>query len=215
MTYIYDLLLNWDEVKYYNFFEWEDDDEIEYIKKIPVFRIKNFDDLIYSHIKVDDSFLSRIYNKTEIYNNKFFEKIKYCCLFCSDNLSKVIAFEFDDDGKSIYKSNVSIYDLEDIFNSVRKTNSIKLNYIILSSFIDEDIYLTRLEKSKKRFLVSEIDKSYKENNYDKLRYIYYELFDEECENIDFIRNKIISSLNNNFNDKHDLIYTLIKTPKFL
>lgn len=215
MTYIYDLLLNWDDTKYFNFFEWEDDDEIEYVKRIPVFRISNFDDLINCHIKVDNSFLERIYNKTEIYNNKFCEKVKYCCLFCNDELSKVIAFEFDDDGNSIYKSNISIYDLDDVFDCVKKISSFKLDYSILSFSLEEDIYLTRLEKSKKSFLIREIDKTYKENNYDKLNYIYYELFDEECENIDFIRDKIISSLNNDFNDKHELIYSLIKIPKFL
>ena len=215
MIYIYDLLLNWDEVKYYNFFEWKDDDELEYVKKIPVFRISNFLDLVNSNIRVEHSFLKRIYNKTEIYNTKFSEKVEYCCIFCNEQLNKAIAIEFDENGKSIYRSNISFFDLDDVLNLGKKINSFKLDFVVLSSFVDDDIYLTRLEKGKKKYLIKEINISYEENNYDKLKFIYYELFNEECENIDFIKEKLIDSLNNNFNDKHEFIFNLIKTPKFL
>ena len=45
MVYIYDLILNWCRDRKYEFFEWKENDEIEYIKKIPVFKVRNFNDL--------------------------------------------------------------------------------------------------------------------------------------------------------------------------
>jgi len=215
MIYIYDILLNWGDLKKYEFFEWEDNDEIEYIKKIPIFRINNFEDVFNNKIKVKKEFLNKIYNKSEVYGNKKIEKIEYSCIFCNRELNKVVAIEFDEEGESIYKSNIYFCDLEDVFNLSNKLKSFNLDYELIYIFDVDDRYLTRNELIKKKYLINEIMFSYKENNLDKLKYIYFEMFGKESEDIDFIKEELFRSLENEYNYKHDIIYNLIKIPNFL
>ena len=212
MIYIYDLILNWSDRRRYEFFEWEDEDEIEYVKKIPVFRIDNFEGILDSNIRVSSDFLENICNKAEVYGSQRTEKIEYACVFCNKDLDKAIAIEFSDSGESIYKSNIYFLDLDDIFNIGSRLESFKLNYELLYNTRDKDYYLTRKELLKKKYLVTEINNSYMENNLDKLRYIYYELFDKDNSNIEKIRDELLSSLDNDYNYLHDNIYNLMKIP---
>ena len=61
MNYIYDILINYQDVLY-DFFDWNSDDKIEHIRKIPVFRLnpKIFDKIKNYKIKVNNEFLSKI-----------------------------------------------------------------------------------------------------------------------------------------------------------
>ena len=87
MKYIYDIILNFNE-SLYEFYEWKDDDNIEYIKKIPIVKVAEsvFSDLKNNEFVVDDEFLNTIYNKCEVYGNYGIGKIEYACLFCIDDL---------------------------------------------------------------------------------------------------------------------------------
>ena len=100
MNYIYDIYLNLNE-KNFDFFDWNKNDKLIHIKKIPVFKINEADlkELINNQIKINEDFLLKIYNKTEIWNS--IEKIKYCALFSI--YTTIIAIEFDKQGKSIKK----------------------------------------------------------------------------------------------------------------
>ena len=209
MIYIYDLVLNWNDKRRYEFFEWNEDDEIEYVKKIPL-----FDELLDSNIRVDKNFLDQIFNKAEVYGNRQTERIEYAAVFCNRELNKAIAIEFSDEGESIYKSNIYFLDLEDIFNIGSRTAAFDLNYQILYDNNDEDYYLTRSEVMKKKYLISEINTCYLENNIDKLEYIYYEVFGEDSSDIQKIHDRLLKSLNNDFSDVHDNLYDLIKIPNF-
>ena len=63
MTYIYDILLNFtDENRIIEFFEWDDSDNLEHIKKIPVFRTssKQLSELLNNQIIVEKEFLNKI-----------------------------------------------------------------------------------------------------------------------------------------------------------
>lgn len=214
MIFIYDLILNWYSLKKYEFFEWEDSDEVEYVKKIPIFKVDNFDDIFNNNIRVNNDFLMKIYNKSEVYGSKKVEKVEYSCVFCNKDLTNALAVEFNCEGYSIYKSMIYFYDLDDVLSLGKKIDVFNLNYEIVDKNICEDIYLTREEQKKKRLLVSEINNSYNNNDIDKLKYFYYELFDEEEDNISIIYDKLISSLNNNFDYKHEVIYDVIKMPNF-
>ena len=70
MVYVYDIVLNLNN-ELLEFFEWEDNDRIKYIKKVPL--IKTDDafiyDLINNNIKLEDSFINDIKNKTIYYDN--------------------------------------------------------------------------------------------------------------------------------------------------
>lgn len=212
MIYIYDLILNWSNKKRYEFFEWNNDDEIEYVKKIPVFRISNFTNVLNNELVVDKSFLDKIYNKTEIYGNKSISKAEYCCVFCDDILTKSIACEFDNNGEIIYSSNIYFLDLEDVFELGKKIKTFYLEGSKRKNTSVDNSFLTRLEKKKKKILLDDINISYQNKDIDKLKYYYYELFNSECENIEEIKNKLINSLDNIYNYKHDELYLSLQLP---
>ena len=71
MNYIYDITLNFNEEPY-NFYEWNEEDNIEYYIKVPVFKVEDevLHDFIKNKILVSKNFLNKIYNKTEIYGKK-------------------------------------------------------------------------------------------------------------------------------------------------
>ena len=67
MNYAYDILLNFtDEDRFIEFYEWNDKDYIEHIKKIPMFYISEKDLMTFfkNNIKISKSFLMKIKNKT-------------------------------------------------------------------------------------------------------------------------------------------------------
>lgn len=214
MVYIYDLILNWCRDRKYEFFEWKENDEIEYIKKIPVFKVKNFNDLFNNDIRVGKDFLDKVFNKTEVYGNKKIEKVEYACVFCDYELSKAFAIEFNDEGENLFKSIVYLYDLEEVFILGKRLDLLDLDFVVVDKREEKDIYLTREEVKKKKLLVSEINDSYNRNDIDKLKYFYYEIFGKEIDDINVIYNNLINSLNNEFNYKHNVIYEVVNIPNF-
>lgn len=214
MVYIYDLILNWCRDRKYEFFEWRENDEIEYIKKIPIFKVRSFNDLFNNDIRVNKDFLDRIYNKTEVYGNKKIEKVEYACVFCDNELSKAFAIEFNDEGENLFKSIVYFYDLEDVFILGKRLDLLDLDFVVIDKREEKDIYLTREEVKKKKLLVSEINDSYNRNDIDKLKYFYYEIFGKEIDDINVIYNNLINSLNNEFSYKHNVIYEVVNIPNF-
>ena len=83
MKYIYDIILNFNE-RLYEFYEWKDNDDVEYIKRIPIFKVSNdvFSDLKSNRVLVNNEFINSIYSKCEVYGNYGIGKIDYACLFC-------------------------------------------------------------------------------------------------------------------------------------
>ena len=60
MIYTYDILLNWTkDTRLKEFYEWNLEDDLEHIKKIPIIRVKNImlKDLLTSKIKINEKFL--------------------------------------------------------------------------------------------------------------------------------------------------------------
>ena len=149
MKYIYDIILNFND-KYYDFFEWDDKDNIEYIKKIPVFKVSNevIRDLKIDKIQVDLEFLKNIYNKTDIYTNIGINKVEYICLFCSND--SVIGVEFNSKGISMYKSDLLIDESLDIIDYCSNIKEIKLNYKIID--YEKIKFITRKEENMINFI---------------------------------------------------------------
>ena len=212
MIYIYDLVLNWSNKKRYEFFEWSNNDEIEYIKKIPIFRIENFDEVVNYNFKVNSSFLNKILYKTEVYNNKSIDKVEYCCIFCDECSTNAIACEFNEEGILVYSSNIYLLDLEEILSLSKKIKSIKLEGEVVDKnnlYIFNDVYLTRKEKIKKKLLLDNINSSYLEKDIYKLKYYYYKVFNKESNDIEEMKRSLIKSINTLYNYKHDELYNFI------
>ena len=106
MDYYYDILLNFQE-EYCMFYEWDQEDVMDVIKKIPLFHVdsKVLKDLLTKIVVVNKSFLQSIENKTKLKNNEF---LQYTCVFSDAKNS--LAVEFDQDGKIINRSSLILDD---------------------------------------------------------------------------------------------------------
>lgn len=204
MNYYYDVLLNFQE-KYCMFYEWDKEDNIEFIKKIPLFHIdtKTFADLLTKKVSVKNEFLKSIENKTKIKQNQY---LKYTSIFSDGKNS--IALEFNDDGIVINKSSLLLEDELNINEFMYTVNLSELDYTILS--VDEIQNETRQELNIKRVIKIEIESMYKKKEYSKLKYIYLEWFDELLDSIEKMYNNMLKKIDSSLTEKEYSIYELIK-----
>ena len=125
MNYYYDIILNWNEENAYEFYEWNDFDYLELIKKIPLIKVKHktFLDLTENIVKVDSDFLELIKEKTLVSDRKNFKKIEYACLFT--DTKNAIAIEFNEEGVSISRSKLLVDDelnVLEVIYGIKETN---------------------------------------------------------------------------------------------
>ena len=208
MNYYYDLILNWSEDKAYNFYEWNDNDALELIKKIPIFKIKHkiFTDLVQNKIKIDEDTTLLIKDKTILNNNSLIQKIEYACLF-TDGKS-VIAKEFNNKGEEISESYLLVEDELNILEVNYNLKDYNLNYTILSP--KKSHPLLRQEALAKDLIKIEINSLYQAQNQEKLRYLYYEYCKENITDLDLIYQNIMADLNKSLDDNILKLYYLIK-----
>ncbi len=209
MIYIYDILLNFcDNDCIYDFYEWNNNDDIENIKRIKLVHISRdiYDDFLNRDICIDKDFLVSIYNTCEIYCDKRIKTLNYACLF-SDG-SRVVAIEFNKDGKSIYKSKLLLDEEDEIAILASNLELSVINYN-RGNIIFEDRYYTRTELIIKKYLLLEITNAYKNKEYDKLKFLYQEYFDNMISSY----KKMYLDLKNSLDiidDRHKDIYNLLK-----
>ena len=62
MKYIYDILLNYNE-RLYEFYEWEDNDYFDYVKKIEVIKVSKdtIKDIIKNQIMIDSELVKQLH----------------------------------------------------------------------------------------------------------------------------------------------------------
>ena len=204
MNYIYDILLNFNNVLY-DFYDWNLNDNIIHIRRIPIMRIdkNNFKNIKNNKIKINSSILEKIKNKTEIFTNRNLKNIEYACLFCSEN--STIAIKFDSYGKSISKSSLLVDEESEVCDSFYNEDISNFSYEVLSKD-NIDLFKTRKEKEIYLYILKELKKTNKE----KLKYLYFECFKKQENDCKKILNKIIEELNNNFNDIYKTIYNFFK-----
>ena len=180
MKYIYDILLNFNE-KLYEFYEWDDCDNFDYVKKIAIIKVNKdtLNDIRNNKIMLDDEFVKEIHNTCEVYTSKSIKSIEYACLFTSN--SSIIACLFNYKGISIMKSDLLLDEGLDIIEICKKIKPVTLKYTIISK--EDKELITRHDKKKLIFMKQEINNMYKNNNIDKLKYLYYECFNKNEESI--------------------------------
>ena len=198
MNYIYDIYVNFKNVPY-DFFEWNINDNIIHLKKIPVLKIdyNTFKLIYYNKIKINSKILNSIKNKTEIWKEK--KKIEYSLLFCSNK--DIVVLKFDKYGNSIEKSKLYIDEELEIIEALK---NLKPKYIKIKILEKKKENLhTRLELKKDKFIKKELKKI----SYDKLKYIYFECFNKHD-----TKQKMFIDLNNiNQNKKiFDKLYNVLK-----
>ena len=204
MNYIYDVLLNFDS-NIYDHYEWNLNDNIYHIKKIPIFKVDEniIEDVVNYNLKLKEDFLNKIKNKTEIYLNRVSKPIEYACILC--NNEKVIAIKIDNKGKiNKYSKMLISEELETIENEEIITYT-KLEYEKEKKKTKQELK-TKQEIKKTEYLKTKIKNSSKE----QLEYLYYELYNEKNSN-DNAKSRLENELkewNDNTNKMYEF-FTLI------
>ena len=129
MNYVFDVCLNFNK-ELINFYEWDNNDEILYFLKTPVFKIEEelMEDFIKHDIKVDSLFLKKIYNKSQIYFNKNNKSENYFCILTTDK--KSVGLNINKNGYVIGKSYLSLEEETEV-EILPETNQ-KVIIIVLS-----------------------------------------------------------------------------------
>ncbi len=207
MNYYYDIILNWSELRAYEFYEWNDTDYLELFKKIPLFKIKHkcLVDLLMLEVKVDKEFLEQIKDKSLISGKNIINKVEYASLFTDGK--NVLALEFNNEGQAISRSKLLIDDELNVLDSIYNLKEYNLTYEVVAP-ITFDLTL-RQEKEAKKLIALEIDSLYEQQDLAKLKYLYYEYKHEKIDDINVIRKNLLNELTN-FNQDILKLYYIIK-----
>ncbi len=207
MTYIYDLMLNFNK-ELYEFYEWDLQDKIYHIKRINLIKIdsKSYNDLLNNKVILNDDLMLSIFNKCEYFSDKKIMQIPYCILV-SDSY-RVMAIMMDKNAQIIKYSSLLLDEEEDVLEVLNHLPKVKLEYKIIEEKVKNN--LTRKENYIIKYIKKDLNNSYKNKDINKLKYLYYEFFGIENNNITEIYNSLINSLNDNINEKHYNLYNLIK-----
>ena len=210
MIYIYDILLNFCDLDIiYDFYEWKKDDNVENIKRIKLLHIdrKLFDDLLNYDGILDKDFLIKIYRTCEVYTSKKVKIIDYCCLFSDGD--RVLAIEFNNNGKPIYKSKLLIDEEEEIAILASNLEITDIKFDKKEKILKKRFF-TRNEMIIRKFLIKEIEDTYNKRKYEKLSFLYEEYFDDEKQDYKEMYKDLLDSMKNTLDHKHKDIYQLLK-----
>lgn len=203
MVYIYDIVLNFND-ELLEFFEWEDNDDIKYIKRLPLIRVEDslIKDVLENDILFDDLLLDQIEGKTIYYDSK---NENYPVVVLS-NQDISIAVLINNNG---YKYSRLLLDEEyEVLNIVSKLSTTKVDYSIIGKkSINNN--LTREERKIRGILLKEIDYLYNSNKLDKLNYYYYEYFNEINNNKEEVYKRLKETLSV-IDDKHLKLLEIVK-----
>ena len=204
MNYIYDILLNLQR-RPYDFYEWNESDEIIHIRKIPFFRIetKSLYDIKNNQVKFDELFLKKIKNRCEVFTNRNVKILKYVCLF-SDS-KEAIGVELNDKGEKIRISKLLIDEELDVNDVCDNIEGSKINFSV-NKLINQITFKTRKELKTYDYIL----KQFVNDNYTKLKYLYFECFDKEEEDFSKIIEGLITELNNNWDKVSKSMYDFFR-----
>lgn len=195
MLYIYDILVNFmDGNEVYESFEWEYKDVIENVKKIPVIKVSNevFYDFIFNDVVVSHEFLDTIKGRTSTYK----EKIDFACLIT--NSERCFAIEFNKEGKILFKSSLLLDEEDDVLSCSMKLPVSTIDYKVLKVNEIRMRCLTRKEEKDLHLLKREIDTAYEYKDYEKLVYLYNEVYPEDEKDIHDKYKRLKYDLDSNF-----------------
>lgn len=208
MTYIYDLLLNFtDDDRLVEFYEWQDEDILDHIKKIPLLRIssKQIEEIINYKIKLSRDFLDRIKNKTVSYNQSTY--LKYALLV--SDLNKVLALEFNNQGTIICRSSLLLDEEEDVLDECSLLDEESISYNRLEKY-NYDNFLTRSEIKKKKYLLQELKTLYESKQLAKLSYLYEETYGKSTLATEEKYQKLKKDLETDYSAKHNNLYDIVR-----
>ena len=211
MNYIYDVVLNLQK-EYYDFYEWNQNDNIFHMRKIPIIKINKKQLLeIKNHlIKFNGETLK--YFNTKIYAERFKEnnitKIKSILILSAENFA--LSIKLNKKGIITHKSSLLPEEQDDILEISKFQKEIVLDYKIIQKNKTE--FKTRFELENEKFIYDELDKIYKQKNGQKLNYLCLECFNKSEKDIDLAYQKLKKELKKS-NENFIKIYNIFKMTK--
>ena len=186
------------------FYDWDEFDNIEYIKKIPIFQVtsKSFKEMYQYNGKVTLEFLKELEDKTILKK----DKLKYACIIADKN--NAMALEFASDGNIIARSSLM---LKDEISLLEYLYTIPISDI---EFVKEQVLkinndIRKCQKIKK-FIMTELKRLEEENNIAKLKFLYLEWFNEKEDDLTKIKQRMTKRLAKGINEEEIHIYNIIK-----
>lgn len=210
MIYTYDILLNWAKGDMINeFYEWNLDDDLEHIKKIPLVKVSDIaiKDILTSLVKVDKDFLGKIKNKTQSYFHNDIDIIEYAVIV--SNGKRAVALELDSDGVVLYKSLMLLDEEEEVLTDTLELALTNIKYDVIKKYQDNN-YLTRYEKGVYNYLEKEVKKLNIEKDRAKINYLYSEFFVNDSLDIKTKFLFLVKELDKEYGSFHEKLYQLLK-----
>ena len=207
MNYIYDVLANFNNY-FYEFFDWNIDDDIVHIKKLPILRVSYdfFSKVKYHDVVVSKDLLDLIYRKTDFFKiNK--NIYSYVCAFCDGN--EAIIVNFGSDGGILGRSSFLIDEENEVLDLCECLDVSDFNIVDFKK-CDYSVLKTRKEISDCSYFLNEI----KNMSSDKLKYLYFECFDEFENNVQKIFDRIAYELENKFSSICGKVSDFLKLTSF-
>lgn len=206
MTYIYDLIFNFDD-NLYEFYEWDKTDKYYHIKKVNLLKVdsKTYNDLLDYKVSFNDDILINVFNKCEYYDKKQIKTFPY--VFLVTDSYRTMALMLDSELKVIKYSSLLLDEEEEVNEISSRLPSVKLEYNIIAK--NEESDLTRNERKILSYIEKDLHNSFIKKDINKLKYLYYEYFNEENDDINYIYETLIKTLNK-YSSKHTNLYKLIK-----
>lgn len=195
MNYIYDILVNF-RYPLIDFYDWNSDDVIDNVKRIPFYKIDSsiLNKLKYNKFKID---ITNIKGLTKLFSSKK----TYNSLVYTDG-KEAIAFKFDNNGICIGKSKLLIEEENEILDSSDIVILSDIKYEVISE--DKVVeYMTRKQSLITDYLVKYIGDM---TDYDKFNYISYECFGNYHK---VNKSELISYIKSDWNDKYYEIYDFL------
>lgn len=196
MQYYYDVLGNFSEY-ILKFYEWESDDDIVNIKKIPFIKISKED------MRVLLSYSVILEMESIVRNSK--DKTNYL-LFSTG--CDALMVELNQEGKIIYYSSLLIEDELEVNELAHNMNTIKLKFKVLDKIKSLSDY--RQGEKAKNLIVHELKKIRDNDNKDECLYYYYEWFHVSTDDYDKAIKKMFLEIKKPFNKDMERIEKLIR-----
>lgn len=173
MEYIYDIVLNYQE-QYYDFYEWLKTDRITNIKKIPIYKVEN------------KNYLDIKNNQVIIERNTLPKKDKR---FLITSGVEVMGLLIDNNGKVLKKSSLIFEESDDILEDKDEIKQINIKYKIYKKSIPNIKSRVMIEKTK--YIKEYFKKIDKIKDEYLLKYLYYEIYNIEQNDIDTIYKELL------------------------
>lgn len=202
MINVYDILLNFNK-ELIQFYEWEENDNIKCIRKIPLIKVNAsfINDILTNKIKTEENLLKEIENKAELYDEDLNEYNKIAIL--TDGLR---AYGYSFNNNEI--SSLLVDEEKEILRLANKMIEETYLYKVEIYNYRNNELLTRKEKEIKNNLIKEFNNLYRNKKEEKLNYYYYEYFNKTPNDIENVYNSLIKSTKN-INNKHYQLYEII------